>query len=794
MSQELDFVVEGMSCAACAARIEKVLNRIDGVAALVNFANARAQVDLAEDATPSTVVEAVRRSGFDVAGREVDLSLGGMSCAACAARIEKLLNRLPVTEASVNFAAERAHVRFVPGIVSVEDMIGRIEKAGFTARLVDDEVPDDPAVRRDAAWRRERRDFVITALLAAPLFIEMAAMFAHRMLLPLWMQFVLATAVQVFGARHLYGRSWNAVRGGSANMDVLVVLGTGIAYVFSSVVFLLGLHQPVYFEASATIITLISLGRLLESRAKNRTSAGIERLLHLRPAIAHVVDGEAIIDRPVASLRVGDVFVVRPGESVPVDACVVAGASDIDESMLTGESVPVLKREKDEIFAGTMNANGTLRARATGVGADTALSRIVRMVEQAQGSKAPMQRLADRVSGVFVPVVLGLALLTFLVGWAVIGSASWSLISAVSVLVIACPCSLGLATPTAIMVGTGKGAQAGILFRHAEALERAQKLTTLVLDKTGTLTEGAPSVSDVRAAPDVGIARLLAVAVGLEQDSEHPLARAIVAHAAAEKVAPVSVSGFQAVPGQGVTAQIDGQSARLGAPRFLRENGVALDDARIADWEAQGRTVIAVALGDRPLGLIALADRLRPDAVATVRALHDRGLRVVMLTGDNARAAARVAQEAGIDDVMAEVLPGEKADRVSALRRDGAVVGMVGDGINDAPALAAADIGFAIGAGSAVAIDTADVVLMRSELTGLLDALSLSRATLAKIRQNLFFAFVYNLLGLPLAALGLLNPIVAGAAMAMSSVSVVSNSLLLNRWRPRQLARTAGSR
>ncbi|GBQ20420.1 cation/heavy metal transporter [Gluconacetobacter sacchari DSM 12717] len=786
MSVTVSFPVGGMTCAACAARIEKVLNRLGGVAATVNFASERVQVVLDDmSASIGAVVAAVRKAGFVVEERSVDLSLSGMTCAACAARIEKILNKLPMTRASVNFASERAHIVFVPGIVEPETFIARIEKAGFGAKRLDDDAHEDATARRAQIWAAERNRFILTAGLSLPFFVQMAGMLAgHMAMMPGWLQWVFATPVQVVCARHLYQRAWNAVRGGSANMDVLVVLGTSIAYGFSAVVVLFHLPQPVYFEASASIITLISLGKLMETRAKNRTSAGIESLLRLQPPVAHVEAGGGVVDRPVADVRIGDIFVVRPGESIPVDGAVIEGMSDVDEAMLTGESMPVLKAPEDQIFGGTMNANGVLRAKATGVGADTALARIVRMVEQAQGSKASVQRLADRVSNIFVPAVVAIALATFLVGWLVTGNATWSLVSAVSVLVIACPCSLGLATPTAIMVGTGLGARSGILFRNADALEQAEKLTTIIMDKTGTLTEGRPTVSDVHAAPGSADAELLGVAWALERDSEHPLARAIVDHALAAGAAGRTVAGFQAIPGMGVAATLDGAAARLGSPRFLADAGIAVDDALVGRLESEGKTVIGVALATRLLGYIALSDRLRPDAVATVRALKAAGIRVVMLTGDNQRAASAVAKQVGVDDYLAGVLPGHKAEGVETYRAAGSVVGMVGDGINDAPALAAADVGFAIGGGSAVALDTADVVLMNSELTSVLDAISLSRATLSKIRQNLFFAFIYNILGVPLAALGMLNPIVAGAAMAMSSVSVVSNSLLLNRWKP----------
>ncbi|GCE90206.1 cation/heavy metal transporter [Komagataeibacter diospyri] len=786
MSQTLNFPVGGMSCSACAARIEKILNRQDGVHASVNFATQRVQVVLDTSvATINAVVAAIRKAGFTVDESSVDLSISGMSCAACAARIEKILNRLPLTQASVNLATERAHIVFVPGIADEDTFIARIEKAGFGASLVNDGMPDDTHARRLAAWRAERAHFVLLLILSLPFFAQMVLMpFGAMYMMPGWLQLVLAGVVQFYGARHLYQRAWNALRGGGANMDVLVVMGTSIAYFFSATVVIAHLHQPLYFEASVAIITLISLGRLMEARARDRTSAGLESLLKLQPRLAHVLVNGAMVDRPVADVRVGDIFVVRPGESVPVDGLVREGASEVNEAMLTGESMPTLKQAGSRVFGGTINTNGMLRATATGVGHDTALAHIVKMVEQAQGSKAHVQRLVDRISNIFVPTVIAIALATFMMGWLVTGNATWSLVSAVSVLVIACPCSLGLATPTAIMVGTGLGARCGILFRNADALERAQKLTTIIMDKTGTLTEGRPTVSDVVPGPGIDTGRLLAIACALEQDSEHPLARAIVDHATAAGISPLPVSDFHAMPGMGVTAMIDGAPACLGSPRFMADHGIAPDDTVTTRLEQEGKTVIAVTANGQPIGHIALLDRLRPDAIRTVSALKAAGIRVMMLTGDNPRSAAIVAKQAGVDDFMAGVLPGDKAQAVRTCHDQGGVVGMVGDGINDAPALAAADVGFAIGAGAAIALDTADIVLMKSELTSVLDAISLSRATLSKIRQNLFFAFIYNILGLPLAAFGLLNPIVAGAAMAMSSVSVVSNSLLLNRWKP----------
>ncbi|MCB2253814.1 heavy metal translocating P-type ATPase [Pseudomonas chlororaphis] len=784
--QLINLPIRGMTCAACASRIERVLNRLPGVSAVVNFASERARVNLQDErVSAADVIASVHKSGFEVVPQRQELALGGMSCAACATRIEKLLNAREGVSATVNLAAERAQVEYLPGLVDIDQLIAAIEKLGFSARSVSDHGRADDRQRQASEWRQALARFVLAAALTLPLMAEMLGMFfGYHEVIPRWLQWALATPVQFWCGRHFYQRAWNALRAGSANMDVLVALGTSVAYLFSSAIVLLGIHGHLYFEASASIITLVLLGKLLEARAKAKTGAAIEGLLGLQPQVAHVeLDGQ-LQDRAVADLQVGDVFVVRPGESIAVDGEVLEGVSEVDESMLTGESVPVVKGVADKVFAATINHNGVLRVRASGVGSDTALARIVRLVEQAQGSKASVQRLADRVSAVFVPAVVSISLATLLIGWWLSGAFTASLISAVAVLVIACPCALGLATPTAIMVGTGQGARSGVLFRNADALERAQQIGTLLMDKTGTLTLGRPSVSDVLPAEGVDRQQLLSLASGLERDSEHPLARALVGHATGLQIAAAPVSDFEALPGRGVMAKIDGRKALLGSPRFLSEQGVLFDGAQVEHLEGQGKTVIALALGGVFQGLVGFVDQLRPEAAATVAALQVRGIRVVMLTGDNRRVAAVVAAQVGVDDFIAGVLPQHKAEAIERYRVAGSLVGMVGDGVNDAPALAAADIGFAIGTGSDIALDTADVILMQGRLGGLLDAMDLSRATLRKVRQNLFFAFMYNVLGIPLAMVGLLNPVLAGAAMALSSVSVLSNSLLLRHWKP----------
>ncbi|QDH16696.1 heavy metal translocating P-type ATPase [Swingsia samuiensis] len=784
MAQSISFPVEGMSCAACATRLEKVLNKREGVEAAINFASARAYITFNEkDASVSDVLEDVKKSGFAPDERSFDFDVLGMSCAACSARVEKVLNRLPSVVANVNLATERAHVTFVPGIIDTDTILEKVKKTGFGASLRTEEPQEGQHEKRRRSWKKARNNFIVAAVAGIPLYIEMIGMMmGYDHVIPVLYQFLSATFIQYIGGQKLYRQAWKAVRAGAANMDVLVVLGTSVAYLYSFIVYVFSVHLPVYFETSGLIIILISLGRLMEMRAKARMNSGVESLLELQPQTVHVEKEGKQIDLNLKDVQVGTVFVVRPGESIPLDGKVLSGTSEVNEAILTGESVPVLKQDKSDVFAGTMNTNGVLRVEATGIGSNTALARIVRMVEQAQGSKAHVQRLADRVSGIFVPVVIGFALLTWGINWLVTGSWVESLVAAVSVLVIACPCSLGLATPTAIMVGTTKGAQKGVFFRNAEALERAEKIQTIIFDKTGTLTKGHPSVEAVYPAPGVSIEDVLSVAVALEQNSEHPLGRAIVRYGEDFLVRGWEVEQFSARPGRGVEGEILGDKVFLGSPAFVEELGYDLGGFPISELENKGATVVAVAMKDRVLGVVSLLDMLRKEALFTVDALKKRGLKVVMLTGDNERAAALVAAQVGVDDFRAQVLPEHKAEVVSDYRANGTIVAMVGDGVNDAPALAVADVSFAVGAGAAVALETADIVLMKSELTSVLDAISLSKATLSKIRQNLFFAFIYNFLGLPLAAFGLLNPIIAGSAMAMSSVSVVSNSLLLKRW------------
>ena len=712
-------------------------------------------------------------------GRVVEFSIGGMTCAACSARLEKVLNRQAGMQANVNLAAERARVRLSGGADEAA-VVAAVAKAGFVARLVDGETREHEKAEKARTYRREMQRFWISSLLTLPLVGQMLFMFGehgHANEMPRWLQLLLATPVQFWIGWRFYDGAYKALRGGGANMDVLVALGTSMAWGFSTVVTIFSLSQHVYFEGGAAVITLVLLGKLLEARAKARTSEAIESLLRLQPKTARVERDGQWIEIPVESLMPGDVFLVRPGESIPVDGEVIDGESSVNEAMLTGESMPVGKRLGEKVFAATANGQGVLRCKATGVGEHTLLAGIIRLVGEAQGSKAPVQRLADRISAVFVPVVCVIALCTFVGWWAYAGDFAEALVNAVAVLVIACPCALGLATPTAIMVGTGQGARAGILVRNVEALERAEKMSVLAVDKTGTLTCGQPQLtnSDARGMP---VAEALRLAAALEQNSEHPLARAIVSAASAEELA--AVANFKAVPGMGVEGEVCGRSLRLGSPEWF---GLQ-DDAVVHAWQEEGKTVVLLFEGAALLAVFAIADALRGTSRDAVQSLRQRGIRVVMLTGDNPRTAAAIAAEAGIDEYRAGILPGDKARVVQELKAAGELVGMVGDGINDAPALAAADVSFAMGAGSDAAVEAADLTLIRSDLLGVDSAIALSSATLGKIRQNLFFAFIYNVLGIPLAALGLLNPVVAGAAMAMSSVSVVSNSLLLRNWRP----------
>ncbi|MDR4518037.1 MAG: heavy metal translocating P-type ATPase [Nitrosomonas sp.] len=794
--KQIDFPIEGMTCAACASRIEKNLNKLPGVKAAVNFASEIARVQYNDQQIKvNTLIDAIEKSGFHIAPQLVQLQLHKMTCAACGRHIEKALNKLPGVTAQVNVATETAKVSFTPGLATITELISAVENAGYAAHEISEASHAEEKARRLAAYRAELRLFWVSAILTLPLVLQMGMMFTgHGMdamdIIPRWLQWLLATPVQFWIGKRFYIGAWHALRSGGANMDVLVALGTSMAYIFSAIVTTFSLDQHVYFEASAAIITLVLLGKLMEARAKGRTSDAIEALIKLQPKTARIERDGKIIEVPADSLQAGDIFIVRPGENLPVDGVVIDGISSVNESMLTGESLPVSKQPESKVFAATINQQGLLKCRATSVGKHTQLAAIIHLVEEAQGSKAPIQRMADTISGIFVPVVVLISIFTLGITWWLTGQFVTALIHAVAVLVIACPCALGLATPTAIMVGTGRGAQVGVLVKNAAALEQAEKIQTVIVDKTGTLTEGKPEVTDV---VPVRLSKqdFTQIAASLEQGSEHPLARAVLNYTEKTNISLKPTTDFLAITGSGIKASIDSTQYLLGSPKFLTQHGATLDAETITTLQNEGKTVIAVATlnDDTPviLGYLAIADCLRDTSIKAVERLQNMGIEVVMLTGDNAATAAAIAKSTGITEFRAEVLPQDKAEEIKKFKNSGKFTGMVGDGINDAPALAAADVSFAIGAGSDVAIEAADITLIRNDLMSVADAISLSRATLKKIRQNLFFAFVYNSLGIPLAAIGMLNPVIAGAAMAMSSVSVVSNSLLLKRWQANQL-------
>ncbi len=777
--QKLSLPISGMTCASCSTRLEKQLNKLPGVEAAVNLASETATIRFVTAGTTSAqILDAIRKTGFDVPPRHLMLKISGMTCASCAARIENVVNKQPGMDIAVNLASETARAVLQPG-VGIGDLVAAIQKTGYGAEVWDEKNREEAHAREAQTARKDWLVFWGAVVLTLPL---LAGMFApsHEWL-PRWLQWLLATPVQFVAGWRFYRGGFNALRGGGANMDVLVSLGTSMAWGLSTVVTFMGLHeQPVYFEAGAAVITLVRLGKLLEASAKRKTLDAIEKLLALTPQTAWVEKNGEFVETPMHEIKAGDLVRVRPGERVPVDGTVDAGESEIEEAALSGESLPVLKHSGDKVYAATQNTLGTLVIHATGVGEHTRIAEIIRLTEAAQGSKAPIQKLADQVSGIFVPVVIGIALLALIATGLWLGDWSEALIRAVTVLVIACPCALGLATPAAIMAGTGWGAQYGILFRNAEALETAGRLDILAVDKTGTLTTGEFSLSLIDPAHGVSEEHLLATAACLEQGSEHPLARAIVKAARDRGLTLEQVEQFAALPGQGVRGNIGGEAALAGTADFLQSENLRL----AAHTHVEASTPILVTRSGQHLGTLWLTDTLRNNTPQALQALRDMGVDVVMLTGDQESSARAVAEKLGIASFHAHQSPQDKAAAVKRLQDQGKKVGMAGDGINDAPALAQADASFAMGMGTDIAKETADITLARHDLVGLAEAIALSRATLRKIRQNLFFAFIYNVLGIPLAALGLLSPVFAGAAMAMSSVSVVTNALLLRKRKP----------
>jgi Cu+-exporting ATPase len=814
--KRIDIPIMGMSCASCVRRVERALFTKEGVAeASVNFAAEKASITYEPTTTsPDELIGAIRDAGYGADVREMTFGVTGMTCTNCMGRVEQALKKVPgVLEASVNLASEKATVEYLASEVQLRDLEKAVKGAGYGVVREESSVEDT----REREYEKLRADFVLAAALTALILLgSLPHMFGFMLPIPVrWLNIgllFLATPVQFWAGWRFYRGAWGALKHGQANMNTLVVMGTSAAYLYSAVatlapeLFAAG-RADVYFDTSALIITLILLGRLLEMRAKGRTNEAIKRLAGLQAKTARVVrDGEEV-DVPVEDVEVGDVVIVRPGEKIPVDGRVLSGESAVDESMITGESIPVTKRDGDEVIGATINASGSFRFEATKVGEETALHQIMRMVEEAQGSKAPIQRLADRISAVFVPAVIGVAAVTFVI-WLVIGpepALAFALLNTVAVLIIACPCAMGLATPTSIMVGTGKGAESGILIKGGETLEAAHKLDTVVLDKTGTLTRGVPELTDVVVGDGIDEVELLRLVASAERTSEHPLGEAIVRGAKERGLSLLEAEGFEAVSGGGIRARVEGREVLVGSSRFLSELGVSEDGLLLKGEELarEGKTPIFVAVDGEPAGLVAVADVVREESREAIERLHSLGFEVAMLSGDNRRTAEAIARQLGVDRVVAEVRPEDKVNEIRRLQAEGKKVAMVGDGINDAPALAQADVGIAIGTGADVALEAADLTLISGDVRGVARAIELSKATVRNIKQNLFWAFAYNVALIPVAAgvlyslfaggtvpevlrpvlgeYGFLNPVLAAAAMALSSVTVVSNALRLRR-------------
>lgn len=779
--------ITGMTCSACSSRVEKMLNRLDGVDAQVNLMTEVATVDYDPEKVSFEDIESqVVNLGYGLKTEEVQLHVSGMTCSTCAHTIERNLNEMEgVVGATVNFATETVSVNFYENVAKVSDIIEEVKRLGYVAEDKTDRTEAD----ENKELKKMQRHLIISVILSLPLLMTMLD---HLLGITLpaifnnpWFQMALATPVQFYIGWTFYDGAYRSLRSKSANMDVLVALGTSAAYfysVYEGVKYIINTaYEPhLYFETSAVLITLILFGKYLETRAKGQTSAAISALLELQAREARVLrDGEEVMV-PIEDVVVGDRIIVKPGEKIPVDGMVKRGATSVDESMITGESIPVEKEANAEVIGATMNINGTIEMEAEKVGEDTALAEIVDIVQQAQGSKAPIQRMADIISGYFVPIVVGIAIVTFIIWISFVspGNIEPALTAAIAVLVIACPCALGLATPTSIMVGTGLGAETGILFKGGEHLERTHELDTIVLDKTGTITHGEPVVTDFTSNDEV--LQLLASA---EKDSEHPLATAIVNYAVEQEIDLLDVEQFTAIPGHGILAIIDEKEVLVGTRKLMRDYDVDIANAEkeLVTYEEEGKTAMLIAIDNEFQGIVAVADTVKETAEQAITTLKNNNIDVIMLTGDNERTAHAIAKEVGIDRIIAEVLPEEKANVISELQEEGKKVGMVGDGINDAPALAVADIGIAIGSGAEVAIEAADITILGGDLTLIPKALTLSHETIRNIKQNLFWAFGYNTAGIPVAAFGLLAPWIAGAAMALSSVSVVTNALRLKR-------------
>ncbi|WP_393959916.1 heavy metal translocating P-type ATPase [Priestia megaterium] len=799
--KEATLQITGMTCAACSNRIEKELKKIEGVKeASVNLALERSTIIFDPAKTnPQAFEEKIEKLGYGVVSEKAEFTITGMTCAACSTRIEKGLNKLEgVTKATVNLALETASVEYSPSQIASQDITQRVEKLGYGAKLKSEEKEEEQSYR-EKELSKQKGKFWFSFILSVPLLWAMVSHFTFTSFIPLphmlmnpWVQLALATPVQFVVGKQFYVGAFKALRNKSANMDVLVALGTSAAYFYSLYSSLKSLGSSahtdqLYYETSAILITLILLGKLFEANAKGRSSEAIKKMMGLQAKTAVVVRDGAEVEIPVEEVQKGEVIFIKPGEKVPVDGEIIEGQSALDESMLTGESVPVDKNIGDKVIGATLNKNGFLKIKATNVGRETALAQIIKVVEEAQGSKAPIQRLADYISGIFVPIVVGIALLTFFVWyiWIVPGEFTPALEKLIAVLVIACPCALGLATPTSIMAGSGRAAEFGILFKGGEHLEATHKIDTVLLDKTGTVTNGTPELTDVRIAQGYKENELLQLVASAERLSEHPLAQALVAGIKNKGIEIQDPLSFEAIPGYGVKATVQERELLVGTRKLMNQHKVNIDAAleEMTNLEREGKTAMLVALDGKYAGMLAVADTIKATSKEAVSRLKEMGLEVMMITGDNRQTAQAIAMQAGIEHVIAEVLPEGKAEEVKKLQQQGKKVAMVGDGINDAPALALADIGMAIGTGTDVAMEAADITLMRGDLMSIADAIEMSRKTISNIKQNLFWAMGYNTLGIPIAAVGLLAPWVAGAAMAFSSVSVVLNALRLQRVR-----------
>jgi len=815
--EKLDLPIKGISCASCVAKIEKGLSRLRGVTdAKVNFATQRAAITFDPGQVHmSDFIRTIQELGYKAGSEKVTLPVQEMSCASCAEKVQTALNHVPgVIRADVNFATEKATVEYVPGQVTVKEFSRAVEAIGYKILEVEEgDVVEMEKAAREADFRKLKHKFTAGVILVIPLFIlvhwdklGLSQIWAFSKQTNFFIQLIFQTPVQFWVGRQFYKGAWAAARRKTTDMNTLIAVGTSAAYLYSVLATFFpwifaakGLLPEVYFDTAGAIIVLILLGRLLEARAKGQTSEAIKKLIGLQAKMAMVVREGQEIEIPVEEVQMGDTVMVRPGEKIPVDGVILEGHSSVDESMVTGESIPVEKTAGEDVIGATLNKTGTFKFKATKVGKDTMLAQIIKMVEGAQGSKPPIARLADIIASYFVPAVIGIAVLTFVV-WYFFGPApalTYAVLNFVAVMIIACPCALGLATPTSIMVGTGKGAEHGVLIRGGEALEMAHKLNTIVLDKTGTITKGEPSVTDVVEAEGVQREEVLRLAASAEKGSEHPLGEAIVNKAKEKQLEVEASTDFNAIPGHGIEATIGEKRVLLGNIRLMKDRGISLNDLehKAEDLSGEGKTPMFVAVDGKLAGIIAVADTLKENSKTALAALRHLGLEVVMLTGDNRRTAEAIGKQIGVDRILAEVLPEQKAEQVKTLQAEGKKVSMVGDGINDAPALVQADVGIAIGTGTAVAMESADITLISGDLTGVVTAIALSKATIRNIKQNLFWAFAYNTILIPVAAgvlfpfFGiLLNPIFAAAAMGLSSVTVVSNALRLRRFRPPAVA------